>query len=314
MIPFIWILLIIIISLVSFLFIYQLIYSREKLKSNEHQRLKYSIQPSIDIITKKLPYRLSIPSHYSHRISSNEGKINQVRSHSLANNLFVNRATSRRPSSIIDSKQISQIEFTLPPTAEKFRRRSVAICNNIIESKQSTINSIIKTIKSSNECLPCLVSFSIIYLKSAHIQIQFHSLSLNVPLQQLTIKVKLIPDGKMKSIEIKKIFQNENIFQNGNNDYLIQFSNILLTKLHDKAIIMKFYGKDQTRKTIQLGQIGKIYFNQFKNFQNENQLDFIHEIEIIKLVKKKNFSKHNYSCFFFLLIVFNRNPCFTRTN
>jgi hypothetical protein len=49
---------------------------------------------------------------------------------------------------------------------------------------------------------------------------------------------------------------------------------------------MKFYGKDRTKKTIQLGQIGKIYFNQL-----ENQLDFTHEIELIKSVKKFFFSK-----------------------
>jgi hypothetical protein len=285
MVPLILILIIISICLLSSLFIYILIHSRIYSTSNENQRIKYSIQPSIDIITKKLPYRLSISSQS--RRSLNAEKFNQFRSQSLANNLFVKNYPNRRQSSIIDSKQIAQIAFALPPGAEKFRRRSVAICNNIIDSRQSTIDSLIKTIKSSNQFLPCLVSFSINYLKSSQIQIHFHSLtSISSNIQQLTIKIKLFPDGKTKYLELKTLPDNENIFANDQEKYIIQFSNISLAKLHDKGIIMKFYGKDRTKKTIQLGQIGKIYFNQL-----ENQLDFTHEIELIKSVKKFFFSK-----------------------
>lgn len=310
MIPFIWILIIIIFCLCSSIFIYLFINSRENFKTNESQRLKYSIQPSIDIITKKLPYRLSISSR---RRSSNLENTNQLRSHSLANSLFINKHPYRRRSSIIDSKQISQIEFSLPPTAEKFRRRSVAVCNNIIESSPHTIHSLIKTIKSSNELFPCLITFSINYINSSQIQINFHSLSLRMALQQLTIKIKLIPDGKTKYIEIKKIQENENIFQNENKEYRIQFSNISFGKVHEKALVMKFYGKDQAKKAIQFGQVGKIFFNQLKHLHNENSFDFIHEIEFIKLVRRKKKFRSIIGFPIYILLVFNRNSCITGT-
>jgi len=266
MIPF---LLIIIISafLLSSLLIYTLIHSRGNSKSlpiYRKEKIKYSVQPSMDIITRRLPYRLNISTHYD----SNITKANQSRSHSLANNnLYITKCSNRRRSSIIDSKQIAQVQFALPPTVETYRRQSLAICNNIIECQQSAIESIIKTIQSSNQFLPCLVSFSIIYLKSSQ------------------IKIKLLPDGKVKNLSIKKLLSNENIFAEENNEYFIQFSNIPLVKLHEKAIVMKFHGKDQAKKTIQLGQIGKINFNEIKNFDNENQIDFNHEIEIIKTVR-----------------------------
>jgi len=307
MIPFIWIFIIISICLLSSVFIYVLIHSRENVKSHENQRLKYSIQPSFNIITKKLPYHLNISN--SSRRSFNEENLPKLRSHSVANNLFVKNCTNRRQSSIIDSKQIAQIEFSVPLAAEKYRRRSVAICDNMIECHQNTIDSIIKTMKSSNQFTPCLVSFSVNYLKSSQIKIFFHSLSLNIQLQQLTIKIKLIPDGKIKYLEIKKILQNENIFLDDKQKNFIQFSNISLGKFHEKAIVMKFYGKDQVKKTIHFGQIGKIYFNQLKNFHNENQIDFIHEIEIIKLVRKRIFSNIIFKNF---LIVIYGNSCFTQ--
>ncbi|CAF0979264.1 unnamed protein product [Rotaria sordida] len=285
------ILTIISIFLLSLAIIYALIYFRENLKSSsssyENQRLTYSTQPSIDIIPKKLICPLNFSNHRNlSNINLNQQKSNQLRSHSLTNNLFITKCSYRRRCSIIDSKQIAQIEFSLPPTAEKIRRRSVPICNNINESKQSTIDSIIKTIKLSNQFLPCLASFSIIYYKSSQIKIYFHSLTSlpsTIQLQQLTIQVKLIPDGKIKYFSIKNILNNKNIFAQDNNEYLIQFSNILLTKLHNKTILMKFYGKDQTKKTIELGQIGKIYFNQINNFENEQSIHFIHEIEIIRI-------------------------------
>jgi hypothetical protein len=176
---------------------------------------------------------------------------------------------------------MANIEFEVPLTPDKFRRRSVAVCNNIIESKQHTLDSLIKTMKSSNQFLPCLISFSITYLKTSQIKIDFRSLiSLPFNIQQVSIKVKLIPDGKLKNIS-----WNENVFNSDNNENFILFSNIPSVKIHEKAIIMKFYGKDQMKKTIQLGQIGKIYFNQLPILQNEIPLDFFHEIELIKLVR-----------------------------
>jgi hypothetical protein len=312
MIPF---LLIIIISafLLSSLLIYTLIHSRgnsKPLPIYRKEKIKYSVQPSMDIITRRLPYRLNISTHYD----SNLTKPNQSRSHSLANNLYITKCSNRRRSSIIDSKQIAQVQFALPPTVETYRRQSLAICNNIIECQQSAIESIIKTIQSSNQFLPCLVSFSIIYLKSSQIKINFHSLrSLPPTIQELTIKIKLLPDGKVKNLSIKKLLSNENIFAEENNEYFIQFSNIPLVKLHEKAIVMKFHGKDQAKKTIQLGQIGKINFNEIKNFDNENQIDFNHEIEIIKTVRKEKTNRFFINKIILIFLVINRNTCFTRT-
>ncbi|CAF1275051.1 unnamed protein product [Adineta steineri] len=287
MIPLVLTLIIITVFLLSSLFIYVLIYSRENFKSSSSpfaygkRRIKYVIQPSMNIITRRLStYRSSFSIHHD----SNLTKPNQTRSYSLANNLSVVKYPHRRRSSIIDSKQIAQIQFEVPLTAEKYRRRSVAVCNNIIETKQSTIDSIIKTIQSSNQILPCLVSFSIIYLESSQIKIQFHSLtSLLSTIKQLTIKLKLNPDGKAKELSVKKILPDQNIFAEENTEYFIQFSHIPLAKLAEKTLVIKFYGKNQEKKTIQLGQIGKIYFNQIENIENKNQMDFIHEIENIKM-------------------------------
>src|SRR5271163_1685459 len=117
MILLIWILLIICLCF-SCVFMYILIQSRRNFQSNETQRIKYSIQPSIDIITRKLTMG------HSRRQSSDEEKLTQIRSHSIANNLFLNKCTNRRQSAIIDSKQMANIEFEVPLTPEKFRRRS----------------------------------------------------------------------------------------------------------------------------------------------------------------------------------------------
>lgn len=277
------------------LIIYALIYSRENLKlssTGENQKLTYSTQPSMSIITKQLSYPTNTPNLYhSSNTKLNKQQFNQVRSHSLANNLYITKSSNRRRSSIIDSKQIAQIEFSLPPTAEKYRRRSLAICNNISESKHTTISSIIQTMESKNVFLPCLISFSIYYFESSQIKIEFQSLT-SLPstaqLQQLNIEVKLIPDGKMKCLTIKKYMENENIFSQDNNENFIQFSNISSARLHSKAILMKFYGKDQAKKTIQLGKIGKIYFNQIDDFQNEKPIKFIHEVEIFRMVRIKD--------------------------
>ncbi|CAF3971890.1 unnamed protein product [Rotaria magnacalcarata] len=290
MIPLILIL-IMTVLLLSLVIIYALIYFQENKKLSsiyENQRLTYSTQPCISMIKEKLKYPSnSSNDHRSANIDLNKAKFDESRSHSVVNNLFITKCSNRRRSSIIDSKQISQIQFSLPPAAEKIRRRSVAICNNIIDSKQTTIDSIIQTIKSSDQFLPCLVSFSMVYdHESSQIKINFHSLrSLPsmIELQQLTVQAKLIPDEKIKCFSIKNVIHNENIFSQDNDEYVIVFSNISLTKIHAKAIIMKFYGKDTNKKTIQLGQIGKIHRNQIHNLEHGSSINFIHELEIIKI-------------------------------
>ncbi|CAF3401265.1 unnamed protein product [Rotaria socialis] len=269
MIPLILIL-IMAVLLLSLVVIYALIYFRENKKLSsiyENQRLVYSTQPCINMATEKLKYPSnSSNGHHSSNVDLKKAKFDESRSHSVASNLFITKCSNRRRSSIIDSKQIAQIQFSLPPTAEKIRRRSVAICNNIIDSKQTTIDSIIQTINHQ-------INF-------------YHVLSLPsmVELQQLTVQAKLIPDGKTERFSIKNIIHNENIFSQDNDEYVIVFSNISLTKIHAKAIIMKFYGKDTNKKTIQLGQIGKIHCNQIHNLEHGSSINFIHELEIIKIL------------------------------
>ncbi|CAF3742683.1 unnamed protein product [Rotaria socialis] len=269
MIPLILIL-IMAVLLLSLVVIYALIYFRENKKLSsiyENQRLVYSTQPCINMATEKLKYPSnSSNGHHSSNVDLKKAKFDESRSHSVASNLFITKCSNRRRSSIIDSKQIAQIQFSLPPTAEKIRRRSVAIY----------------------QFLPCLVSFSMVYdHESSQIKINFHSLrSLPsmVELQQLTVQAKLIPDGKTERFSIKNIIHNENIFSQDNDEYVIVFSNISLTKIHAKAIIMKFYGKDTNKKTIQLGQIGKIHCNQIHNLEHGSSINFIHELEIIKIL------------------------------
>ncbi|UJR20521.1 hypothetical protein I4U23_023649 [Adineta vaga] len=286
MIPLVLIIIIISILISSLFFIILFIHSRDNLKLSsssttyEKQKIRYSIPPTMNIITRRLSsYRSSLSNESDLDIT----KSNQIRSHSLATNLFVARCTGRRRSSIIDPKQMAQIQFSLPPTAEKFRRRSVAICHNLLDGKHSTIDSIIKTIISSQQVHPCLISFSISYLNSSQIKIQFHSLTcLPSTIQQLTIKVKLNPDGKVKDLTMKNILPNENVFAKENQEYSIQFSHISPTKVDDKTLSMKIHGKDQAKKQIYIGQIGKIHFNEIGNIKNENQIHFTHEIENIK--------------------------------
>jgi hypothetical protein len=79
MISLIWIVLIICLCL-SCVFIYVIIQSRRNYQPDETQRIKYSIQPSFDIITKKLNV------NHSHRRLSDEEKLTQVRSNSLVSN------------------------------------------------------------------------------------------------------------------------------------------------------------------------------------------------------------------------------------
>jgi len=300
--------------------------SRDNLKSstNEKQQIIHSLRPSIDIITKKLnqDFRFRTSSNKTNRASfptnsyeENElthkkqhrsaGSIDlpktQTRSTSMVTSLLRpprTRSANWRQGSIVDPNQIAMIQFSLPPPINnnnnKYRRRSVAICNSIGEPRENPI-----LIRDST--LPSLLSFSITYLKSSQLKIQFHSLQSlpeHIHLQQLTIKVKLIPDGKEKSVQIKKSIENETIFGDENNEYSILFSNIPFEKLHEKVLTMTIHGKDQAKKTINLGHIGKINFNQINKFDKENPVDFIHEIE-----KTKPVSQYIYSILPFLFIL-----------
>jgi len=309
--------------------------SRENLKSssttnklNGKRQIKYSLRPSIDFITKKVnpdfSFRASISSDKSTRSSITINSLEEtglpyqkshqsfqpinpssssMRSLSMVTNLFPNhrpRSTHWRQGSIVDPNQMALIQFTLPShnNDSKYRRRSVAVCSNIIEPRENPITTI-------DSILPCLLSFSIIYLKTSQIKIEFHSLQslpLNIQFQQLTIKVKLMPDGKEKSSQIKKFIQNETTFEDEKNQFFVLFSNISFEKLHEKILSLTIHGKDQTKKNIHLGHIGKIYFNQINRFDNENQIHFIHEIEKIKPV---NSNFHFYSLFIFFSISFS---------
>jgi len=302
------------VCLASTLIFYMFMRSYENLKPTKpspyhKQQIKYSLRPSFDIITRKLnpdfPFRTSIssnksngssttfdPSEETQLTSKNQPKYLQLikpltttkRSSSVVNSLLQvrrPRSTNWRQGSIVDSNQMALIQFTLPVNNNdnKYRRRSVAVCSNIIESRENPITMI-------NSTLPCLLSFSIIYLKTSQLKIEFYSLQslpTNIQLQQLTIKVKLIPDGKEKSIQIKKFIENETTF----NDENLFFSHIQYEKLHEKSLLMTIHGKDQTKKNVHLGQIGKINFNQINQFDNENRIEFLHEIEKIKPVNIK---------------------------
>lgn len=323
---------IIAVCLVSTLIIYVFMRSNENpkfpssLSLNERQQIKYSLRPSIDIITKRLTndfsFRTSISSDKSNRSTTTLNLLNEnqlenkrqksvesinrltkpIRSSSVVTNIFQirrPRSTNWRQGSIIDPNQIASIQFTLPSSTNdnKYRRRSVAICNNIIESKENPL-TILNQIESTY-----LLSFSITYLKNSQIKIKIHSfksLTNNLQIQQLVIKLKLYPDGKEKSIQIKKYFQNEIYFDD--NDAIALFSNIQQEKFIEKSLIMTIHGKDQTKKNLHFGQIGKINFNQLNHFDNENPIEFIHEIEKIKPVRNlilfhKNFLI-SFLCFF----------------
>lgn len=267
-------------GLVTGICIYLLVQSRSSNWTHQSKHaVKYSIGPSIDIVTHKL-HRLSFSSVISRRSSMLSP---------LATTMNVPiQPIHRRQSSIIDSKQIAQIEFSLPKPSETFRRRSVAICHNLLECPASTIDSIIASIKSSTQFLPCLLSFSVIYspISTTELKIVFHSLMplpIDLVLQQLTIKIKLLPDGKIKSLQLKKLLDKEKIFDE-HNEYALRFHGVSANKLNDKALLLKLTGKDQQKKSVTLGQVGKIEFNQFQGFIDNPRLDFVQEIEKIKLV------------------------------
>jgi hypothetical protein len=304
---------IIAVCLVSTLIVYVFMRSNEnyfksKLINVKQQKIKYSFTPSFDILTKELPqgfpFRGSISSEKSNRssivlssceendsiprkasksVESLSTSIIPIRSSSMVTNLLETRrprTLNWRQCSIVDPNQLASIQFTLPVinNDDKYRRRSVPVFNRIIESRENPLTTIHST-------LPCLLSFSITYLKTSQLEIEFHSLQnlpINIQLQQLTIKMKLFPDGKEKSIQIKKLIENE--IQFDNDEYNILYSNIQLEKFHEKYFVINIHGKDQMKKNIHLGQIGKIYFNQINQWEDENQVEFIHEIEKIKPV------------------------------
>ena len=270
--------------------------------------LIYPIQPSINTITRKLQIDFIPPWRKSRRNSSRQpsilvtnddveqGQTSSFASRSsgdsplLMNISSLSRNNGRRQSSIIDSKHISGIKFSLPPTNDFTRRRSIASCNNLTETRRSTIHSLIQIIKSSNECLPCLLTFTFIYYPSFEFKIVFDSLSSlfkSLSFQQLNVKVKLIPDNKVKSIEIKQYSDDyRNTTADELREYSVRFSNISSEKLSEKSILIKLNGKDQMKRNIEFGEIGKIHLKYFKQIQPEIPVELIHEIEKTKLVKQ----------------------------
>lgn len=297
------------VCLVSTLIAYVFVRSNENRRKSslEKQQIRYSYKPSMDIVVRKIKdhdspsNRASLSSTKSARSSTavchqeeNELKtsvsrkstesvnvlLSPQRSTSMAANiLHTRRARSPnwRQGSIIDPQQLSLIQFSLPSlnTTDKYRRRSVAICSNIIQSRETPLTLI-------NLPSPCLVAFSLTYLKNSQLKVQFHSfqsLPTNIQFQQITIKVRLTPDGKEKSIQIRKFMEKDVVFEN---EVALVFSSISAEKLQEKSLQLTLYGKDRAKKTIHLGQVGKIHFNQMKPFEIESRVDFLHEIEKIK--------------------------------
>lgn len=260
MISFIFIVILICLCLAFFSIYLFIQYRRKSSSRSEIQRIKYSISPSIDLFAKKFSEQFHLDT--------------PIRSQSLANNIFLNKCSNRRQSAIVDSKQMAQIEFSLPPGADKFRRRSIGICNNLIDSKQSTIDSIIRRMPFTEQISGNLIAFAITFCQTSQIVVEFQSFPDNF--HQLTIKIKLFPEGKTKKI----IFNEHNTQESS-----VQFNHISSLKLSEKSLLMKFYGKDSTKKIVHLGQIGKIHFNQLPNLHNEQSLQFLHQLEVIKLVR-----------------------------
>lgn len=301
------------IVLVSTLIVYVLIRSHHSFKcsNNEKQQIKYSFTPSFDMITKCLtqenPSRASLSGSEKSSRSLSTTKFHEInelplkkssksveslmkplapmRSTSMASNLFPNRRlrSTARHGSIFDSNQIAAIRFTLPSGNydPRYRRQSVPVLHTLIEPKLNLFT----TIKSRT---PCLLSFSVIFSENGQLKIHFQSLQglpNDIQLQLLIIKVKLSPDGKEKSIQIRKYIQNEIKFNDDVNPLIILFSNISREKFHEKSLSMTVQGKDQSKKTIHLGQIGKIHFDRIQPWNINQRMEFLHEIEKIKTVR-----------------------------
>ena len=281
--------------------LYLLVRSRSSPFARSKHAVRYSVVPSLDVVTRQVPgdhpsrrslifNPLDDLRHSSTSLLNKSLNLLSIPSSSVSTGLFVGKTIHRRQSSIIDSKQIAQIEFSLPQPSEMYRRRSVAICSNFIDSNSSAIDSIIESIKSSTQFLPCLLSFSLIW--AAELKIVFHSFVSLPVLQQLTIKVKLLPEGKVKSLQLKKLLDKEKIFDE-NEEYSLRFSPIAPGKLLEKALLIKVHGKDPQKRTVPLGQIGKIFFNQLKEFPGDQPLHFVHELEKIKPVSGERESVSN---------------------
>ena len=310
------------VGLVSSVIFYVFYRSRPELKgsSNEKQQIRYSFRPSIDLISKKLNEDLSLRSslstcrshhssssipQYAESLCSSKSKGNQS-IESLTSLIVPSRSASigattihqvRRPrsanwrqGSIVDSSQMALIQFALPPNLrdEKniYRRRSVPICQNLIHpSKEFAPNASLEPLSP-----PLLLTFSLFYSTTSQLQVQFQALT-GVPerlqLTQLTFKVKLFPEGKEKSLQVRQLSTDENRLANTATEHQLTFSNVSGEKLIERSLLISVHGKDQAKKTVQLGQIGKIPFNQLNRFHPEQRLELIHEVEKIKPVREK---------------------------
>lgn len=301
------------VCLVSTLIVYVVIRSHHSFKSSNHekQQIKYSFTPSFDMITKHLtqetPSRASTSSgHSSRSISTTKyAEVNEFpfkhssksvesllkpmipsRSASVASNVYPNnrlRSSNSRHGSIFDSNQIAAIRFTLPSANydSRYRRQSVPVLHTLIEPR---IN-LLTTVKSR---MPCLLTFTLTHLENGQLKIHFQSLQglpNDIQLQLLLIKVKLSPDGKEKSLQIRKYIQNEIRFNDEVNPMILLFSNISKEKFPDKSLTMTVQGKDQTKKSIHFGQIGKIHFNGISSWPLDQPIEFVHEIEKVKQVQ-----------------------------
>jgi hypothetical protein len=71
------------------------------------------------------------------------------------------------------------------------------------------------------------------------------------------------------------------------------------SKLSDKAFLIKLHGKDRMKKNIDLGQIGKIYFNRLTDFQPNKRVEFVHEIEQIRPVGRRRRAPFSQFLLFF---------------
>lgn len=311
------------VCLVSSLILYVFIRSQSLRRSsqssaNEKHQIRYSFRPSIDLITKKLgeefSFRSSVTSSKSDHSASTviqqcdekcslprKNHVEQhqsapainlaslaMRSSSMATTfepLRRPRSVNWRQGSIVDPHRMALIEFSLPPhhaDLNKYRRRSVPISHDILLTKEPQSNQL-------DGSTPCLLNFSLVHLKTSQIRVEIHSvqgLPTHLHLQQLTVKIKLYPDGKEKSIHWKKLSDAENQqFDEREQPNSVVFSNVSTEKLLEKCFLLTLNGKDQTKKTFHLGQIGKIHLSQFQPVVSEQKIEFTHQVEKMKKVR-----------------------------
>jgi hypothetical protein len=293
---------------IIFLFsLYLLIQYRQHVRSaaiSNRYSLKYNIQPSFNLIPQNVNSvvndRASL-SNWKNDTSFNDQTkathssilIDQpkemltVSSSSFSSNYSSLMAKTRRQSSIIDYKRMAQIEFALPPTKETSWRRSIAGCSNIFEDNLNVIHSIIQTIKSSTEFLPCLLTFSLLYTAQSHFILRFHSLSslkAKFHFEKLIFKVKLLTDGKTRYLGMATMTNADNLLQFDYNYDSVEFKHILPSKLKEKIIVIKIVGKLPSKKMFSIGRIGKIRLGELKELKVDRPMRFVHEVEEIKMV------------------------------